>query len=200
MECRDDHDGDFMDEMNWPNKKYNVIYADPPWAYNNFSSGKAKGSTIYGSAAHHYTCLSPEQIKAIPVDNIAAKDCWLFLWATYPNLPIALDVMQAWGFIYKTVAFTWVKTRGKSWYSGLGFYTNGNAEVVLLGTRGRMKRVVKNVKQLCIAPLSRHSEKPDEIRERVTTLCGDVSRIELFARKRVNGWDAWGNEVGGSDS
>ena len=184
-----------MQTVNWPTKQYNIIYADPPWAYSNFSSERAKGSTTYGSAAHHYLCMTPEQIKNLPVSTIAADDSWLFLWATYPNLPLALSVLGTWGFIYKTVAFTWVKTRGSAWYSGLGFYTNGNAEIVLLGTRGRLKRAVRNVKQLCVAPLARHSEKPSEVRDRIVSLCGDLPRIELFARQRVAGWDAWGNEI-----
>ena len=181
--------------MNWPSKQYNIILADPPWAYRNFSGGKAKGTTTYGSAAHHYPCMDTPSIQGLPIRDIAAKDCWLFLWATFPNIQAALCTINAWGFEYKTVAFTWVKTRGKGWYSGLGFYTNGNAEVCLLARRGRVKRVANNVKQLIVYPVGRHSAKPPEARDRIVQLCGDLPRIELFNREVVTGWDAWGNEA-----
>ena len=179
----------------FPDKKYHVIYADPPWSYNNFASGKAKSSTTYGAAAHHYLTMSIEDICTLPVQDIAEKDCILFLWATYPNLEEAFKVIKAWGFTYKTCAFTWAKTRGKSWHSGLGFYTNGNAEICLLAKQGAFKRAATNVKQLIVAPVTKHSEKPIEARTRIEQLCGNISRIELFARKETKGWDVWGDEV-----
>jgi N6-adenosine-specific RNA methylase IME4 len=136
-------------------------------------------------------------ICALPVADVAAKDCALFLWATFPNLPEAFEVIRAWGFTYKTVAFTWVKRNRKSpgWFVGLGYYTRANAEICLLATRGSPKRVSKSVRQIIDTPLERHSKKPDEARTRIVQLFGDVPRIELFARERADGWDCWGNEV-----
>lgn len=124
-----------------------------------------------------------------------------FLWATFPNIGEAVKVMEAWGFQYKTAAFVWVKTYPKSGkpFWGMGAYTRANAEVCLLGiSKGfKAKEQIKShaVHQIVEAPVGRHSEKPDEVRRRIVELLGDVPRIELFARERVDGWDAWGNEV-----
>lgn len=173
-------------------KTYKVIYADPPWAYNNF---QGKGTT-FGDVSAHYPTMTFDQMRTLSVSTLTAADgCVLFMWATFPNLPEALSLITAWGFEYKTVAFTWIKTRGKDWYSGLGFYTNSNAEICLLARRGKFRRASKNVKQLVVAELRRHSEKPAEVRDRIVSLCGDVPRIELFARTKTPGWDIWGNEL-----
>lgn len=125
----------------------------------------------------------------------------LLVWATFPNISEALRVMEAWGFTYKTAAFVWVKKNKKSntnfW--GMGQYTRANAEVCLLGVSDdfKAKERIKShaVHQIVEAPVGRHSEKPDEVRRRIVELLGDVPRIELFARERAEGWDAWGNEV-----
>ena len=173
--------------------KYRIIYADCPWPYANFQ-GKGKS---HGDVSAHYPTMTLPELRnlGIGLRPHLAEDCVLFLWATFPNLPEALSVLKAWGFEYKTVAFTWAKTRGKGSYSGLGFYTNANAEACLLGRRGKFSRQARDVKQLVVAPLGSHSTKPPEVRDRIVSLCGDVPRIELFARERVVGWDAWGNEV-----
>jgi len=136
-------------------------------------------------------------ICALPVADIAAKDSALFLWATYPNLMEAFEVITAWGFVYKTVAFTWVKRNKKSpgYFTGLGYYTRSNAEICLLATKGSPKRAAKDVRQIIDTPIERHSKKPDEARERIVKLFGDISRIELFAREKADGWDVFGNEV-----
>jgi len=136
-------------------------------------------------------------ICALPVAGIAAEDCALFLWATYPFLQDAFAVIKAWGFAYKTVAFTWVKRNRKSpgWFVGLGHWTRANAEVCLLATRGQPKRISKSVRQIIDSPVERHSKKPDEARRRIVELMGDVPRIELFAREKAGGWDVFGNEV-----
>ena len=124
-----------------------------------------------------------------------------FLWATFPNISEAVKVMEAWGFQYKTAAFVWIKTYPKSGkpFWGMGAYTRANAEVCLLGiSKGfKAKEQIKShaVHQIVEAPVGRHSEKPDEVRRRIVELLGDVPRIELFARERAEGWDAWGNEV-----
>lgn len=173
-------------------KKYNVILADPPWSFRSWSS-KGMGR----SAEQHYPTMRLEDIKALPVSDLAAGDCVLFLWATFPMLKEALEVIDTWGFTYKTVAFTWVKENRKSpgLFWGLGYWTRANAEVCLLATRGSPKRQSAAVHQVILSPVERHSKKPDEVQERIVTLMGDVSRVELFARQETPGWDVWGNEV-----
>lgn len=173
----------------FPEKRYSVIYADPPWSYRN------KGTRA--AADNHYQTMSLLDIQVLPVQDIANDDCALFLWATFPMLREALETMEAWGFSYKTAAFVWAKQnrRFPSWFWGLGNWTRSNAEVCLLGTRGKPKRVSASVHSLLVAPVARHSAKPWEVRNRIVQLMGDVPRIELFARERVDGWDAWGNEV-----
>jgi len=176
----------------FPDKKYKIIYADPPWSYKNFQ-GKGKS---HGDVSAHYQTLSVEEIKALPIETISNKDCILFLWVTYPNLIEGIEVLKSWGFTYKTVAFTWVKTnKNNSYYSGLGFYTNSNCEICLIGRKGKFSRVSKNIKQLVVDQLREHSRKPDCIRDRIVQLCGDLPRIELFARQKSEGWDTWGNEA-----
>lgn len=185
-------------------KKYNVIYADPPWQY--------KDRSCEGACEKHYNTLTLEQIAELPVSKIAGKDCVLFMWATYPKMKEALKVIEAWGFTYKTIAFQWVKLNKeaevnqykiatikeifeKSCFFGLGRWTRGNTECCLLATKGKPKRVSASVGQLIFSPLRRHSEKPAETRERITALVGDLPRIELFARQKADGWDCWGDEV-----
>jgi site-specific DNA-methyltransferase (adenine-specific) len=176
-----------------PDKKYNIIYADPPWKYDNQKNNDPRMGGIT------YPVMELQDIKNMKsqIDKLADKDCSLFLWATMPKLREALEVIEAWGFKYITCAFTWVKQNpsGKGIYSGLGHWTNGNAELCLFAKRGQPKRVNKNVKQILISPRTRHSEKPHETRERIISLLGDLPRIELFARHRIEGWDCWGNEV-----
>ena len=173
-------------------KKYSCILADPAWEYRVWSK-KGAGR----SAEHHYPTMSIADICALPVADLADKDCALFLWVTFPLLPDAFKVIEAWGMTYKSVAFAWVKTCRKSdgWHIGMGHYTRANAEICLLATRGSPKRVSKSVRQLIVSPVEEHSKKPDEARDRIVQLFGDVPRIELFARRRADGWDAWGNEI-----
>ena len=176
--------------------RYPIIYADPPWPYDNDQGGlAARGGTPYAR-------MTLERLKELPVGGLAADDAVLFLWATHPKMREALEVIDAWGFRYVTCAFMWAKTNrsGEGFYSGLGYWTNGNTEPCLLAVRGRphLMREAKDVKQLVIAPLGRHSAKPGEVRDRIVRLVGDRPRIELFARERVPGWDCWGNEVEGT--
>lgn len=141
--------------------------------------------------------MSVKDICGLKVEEIAAKDCVLFLWATFPQLPEALRVIKAWGFQYKTVAFVWLKQNksGKGWFFGLGFWTRGNAEICLLATKGKTHRNSNRVHQFLISPIRGHSQKPKEAREKIVELMGDLPRVELFAREKAEGWDAWGNEV-----
>lgn len=175
-----------------PDKKYNIIYADPPWSYND----KMHGHSF--SLDHEYRTMSLEWIKNLNVQSIADKDCILFLWAVSPQLPEALEVMKAWGFKFKTVAFCWSKTtKSGKLVANLGKWTMGNVELCLLGIKGQPNkfRIDKTVKQLVIAERTRHSKKPDEVRDRIVQGFGNIPRIELFARQYADGWDCWGDEA-----
>lgn len=172
--------------------KYKVIYADPPWSYGDKMAGHSF------SLDHEYPTMTNQDLLALGggVKNLCEKDAILFLWATSPNLPIAFEVISAWGFKYKTVAFCWSKrTSGGKEVANLGRWTMGNIEIVLLATRGKPQRIIKNVRQLVVAERTRHSAKPEEVRKRIEELMGDVPRIELFARERKEGWHAFGNEI-----
>ena len=175
-------------EFSWNlnvNKKYNIIYADPPWKYSTTNSFTK------------YPCVPIKHIKKFPIQQISEKNCALFLWVTYPILPECIETLKEWGFRYVTVAFTWVKTNkndGKPFF-GLGNWTRANAEICLLGIKGKLSRKSNKVRQVVLSPLREHSRKPDEIRNSIVELLGDIPRIELFARQTVNGWDCWGNET-----
>lgn len=178
----------------FPAKKYNVIYADPPWAFRVWSEkGKER------SADKHYSCMTLDDLKQMPVNSITAGDgCALFMWATFPMLREALELIEAWGFEYKTIAFCWVKQNKNSdrIFKGMGYYTRSNAEICLLATRGRvLERKSRSVSSVIISHIERHSKKPAETRDRIVELFGDLPRIELFARETTPGWDCWGNEV-----
>lgn len=170
-------------------KKYNIIYADPPWRYKN--------KNCNGYCEKHYQTMQIEDICELPIKNISNKDCILFLWCTYPQIKEGLKLIDAWGFKYKTVGFQWVKQNktGNGFFFGLGNWTRGNTECCLIATKGKPKRVSNSVSQLIISPIKRHSEKPSETRDKIVELVGNVPRIELFARENVVGWDCWGNEV-----
>mgnify|MGYP001217007620 CR=1 FL=1 len=192
-------------------KRYHIIYCDPPWSYNNRSNRQTK----FGGGVHaHYPVMNVIDIKSLDVASICEDNCVLFMWATFPRLPQALEVMEAWGFEYKTLGFSWHKlNKNGNLFHGVGTYAKSNCEVCLMGTKGKVGRcmssagqvipdpkeklvVVSNYVSSAInAPKERHSKKPGEVRDRIVELFGDVSRIELFAREKTLGWDTWGNEV-----
>lgn len=173
----------------FPPKKYAIIYADPPWSYNN--------KAPRGSAAGHYDTQSNTWIADLPVLDIAAPDCLLFMWITLPKLPECLAVLDAWGFKYKTTAFVWIKhnTKTPSLFWGMGYWTRSNAEICVLGVRGKPKRRSAGVHSVILSAIDKHSKKPAETRDRIVKLAGDLPRIELFARESSPGWDAWGNQI-----
>jgi N6-adenosine-specific RNA methylase IME4 len=183
-------------------KRYQIIYADPPWSYKVWSEDK---KSAQGCAKRYYQTMSVEDICKLRVSEISELDCKLFLWATPPCLPEALRVMKAWGFEYKTIAFCWIKTNPKSKtpFYGIGHWTASNCELVLAGLKkgGKLNRQSKSISQIDMSPRGKHSVKPDSIRRKIVELCGDIPRIELFARKEnklfddFKGWDVWGNEV-----
>jgi N6-adenosine-specific RNA methylase IME4 len=177
----------------FPNKQYSIIYADPPWAWSKeplVDRGSAR------AVEKEYPTMQPEEIMALPVSSIALDRSVLFMWATSPKLPLAFEVMKAWGFDFKTVAFVWVKKNRRSPdnFTGMGFYTRQNAEFVLLGTRGEpsLARDDLGVHQVVETPIYDHSVKPNEIRYRIDRLYNTGDRIELFARRSAPGWDVWG--------
>jgi N6-adenosine-specific RNA methylase IME4 len=181
----------------FPNNKYQVIYADPPWEYRE-SGGKTNAR---GLAKQQYPTMPTDDICNLPVREIATDNTICFMWATFPKIDQAIKVMNAWGFEYKTAAFVWVKKNKKSGtnFWGMGAYTRANAEVCLLGisknTKAKQQVVNNGVHQIIESPIEKHSKKPAETRERIEQLLGDVPKIELFARQKVDGWDVWGNEV-----
>lgn len=175
-------------------KKYNIIYADPPWKYNarnNLNTRFGKG------AGGHYNLMSYEELEKLPIGNISADNCALFLWTTFPYLDKQIRMFEKWGFTYKTLGFSWIKTNTNNAnpFFGIGYYTKSNCEVCLLGVKGKMKPISNKVSSCIISPRQEHSKKPAEVRERIVQLFGDLPRIELFARQHADGWDCWGNEV-----
>lgn len=177
--------------------KYKILLADPPWEYNNKWNNDPKNGGIT------YPTMTQSDLFSLKplIDQIMDKDSCLLLWATFPKLKEGIDVLEAWGFRYITVPFTWLKkNRDGSNYSGLGSHTNSNQEIVLLGKRGKgCPRVAKNVKQVIEAPRGIHSSKPTELYRRIEALYGTLPRLELFARNMAPGWDCMGNELSGMD-
>ena len=149
------------------------------------------------SATDHYKTMSLQDICNLPVKKIADDNCILFMWVTLPKLNQFMDVIKSWGFEYKSTAFVWVKKNkiSNSFFMGLGRWTRANPEICVLATKGKISRRSNKVRQLQIFPIEQHSKKPDEFRNLIIELCGDLPRIELFARQKTDGWDAWGNEV-----
>ena len=176
--------------MSFPNKKYNIIYADPPWSYQDKALAGNRGAVC------KYSVMNIDEIKSLPVKDLADDDCILFMWVTYPKLNECFEVIKSWGFEYKTVAFTWVKKyKNGDNFMGMGRWTRANAEICMLSTKGKPKRISASVRQIIESIPERHSKKPNIIRDKIIELCGDLHKIELFARERINGWDAWGNEI-----
>ena len=186
-------------------KKYQIIYADPPWKFTGLGSkGIRSGKMRTDNPKLHknirleekYPTLSNEDIKRLPIKEISDNDCVLFLWTTDAHLPFAIEVMRAWGFEYATIGFTWLKktSTGKQ-VCFYGYWTLKGAEICLIGRKGKPKVINHKIRQITEAKRREHSRKPDEVRENIVKLLGNLPRIELFARQRTDGWDVWGNEV-----
>lgn len=187
----------------FPDKKYQIIYADPPWHYK---FGQSSSRYIINK----YSTMELPEICSLPVKDLAEDNAVLLMWATFPKLNWAIPVIEAWGFEYKTCAFVWVKTN-KNYqvnqvsflpsdtfdkFTGMGYYTRSNAEICLLATKGDpLPRLCHNINQIVYEPVEEHSKKPSIIRQHIVDLFGDLHRIELFARQKTEGWDVWGNEI-----
>jgi len=169
---------------------YSIIYADPCWDYDGKEQHNNKVANA--SATTHYDTLPLETLKTLNLTTVCEKDCLLFLWTSSPHLPQALELMKAWGFEYKTIAFVWEKQK-----TNPGYYTLSQVEICLVGKRGRIPtpRGSRKERQFLSEMRGRHSAKPTEIRERITKMFPTQKKLELFSRARVDGWDCWGNEV-----
>lgn len=197
--------------MSWPfgelpRGHYGAIVADPPWKFYNWSRRpwwERTDKNTSRAVERHYETEATESLTALPVGEIAAADCALFMWACWPTLKDALHLIEAWGFEYKTCAFNWTKAHAGQVemfqddieaYMGLGYWTRANTEPCLLATRGKPKRLNADVRQAIIAPRREHSRKPDGIHAGIERLVAGPY-LELFARQRRPGWDVWGNET-----
>lgn len=187
-------------------KRYAAILIDPPWSFNVWSKATGHGR----SAESHYPTMTPQALKALPLQTLMADDCAVFMWATFPTLPQALDLGASWGLTYKTCAFLWAKINKRAdqrqaypaddtnWFMGMGYWTRANAEPCLLFTRGNPKRKARNVRQLIASVIRQHSQKPDQIYGRIEQLV-DGPYLEVFARQAHTRWDAIGNGIDGRD-
>lgn len=171
--------------------KYAIIYADPPWEYSGFTQKGGRSSYTNG-ARSYYPTMSLERLKALQVRTLTEKDCLLFLWSTSAHLQEAMELMKSWKFNYMTVGFVWDKQAVNP-----GYYTLAQCELCLIGKRGRIPRPrgARNVRQFISEHRTTHSTKPDEVRRRIENMFPQQRKLELFARKKTEGWDVWGNEV-----
>ncbi len=177
--------------MSFPTKKYKIIYADCPWEYQDKALGGKRG------AGCKYDVMNIDDICNMPVNDIASDDCILFMWGTWPMIVEGSvnKVIKSWGFTPKTCAFVWVKRfRTGKLFKGMGNWTRANTEFILLATKGKPQRINAGIEQVIETIPKGHSIKPDIFRTKILKLCGDLPRIELFARTRVHGWDVWGND------
>ena len=171
-----------MNEL--PDKKYNIIYADPPWAYQT------------AVKRTHYQRMKTQNICDLQVKDISDDNCVLFIWGTWTHVEDVQRVIKTWGFEYKTCAFLWYKkTKNNKAFFGMGSYTRANSEFCLIAMKGKLKRVNASIRQVIESEIEKHSKKPDEVRNNIVELYGDLPRIELFAREKSEGWDSWGNEL-----
>jgi N6-adenosine-specific RNA methylase IME4 len=172
------------------NKKYSIVYADPPWDYKGQTQHTKTESS--GGARSHYQTMKLDELERLNVAEICEDDCLLFLWASSPHLDQAIELLKAWGFEWATVGFVWDKQRVNP-----GFYTMSQVELCLIGKRGRIPtpRGARNIRQFISQLRGEHSAKPDDVRNRIDLMFPTQKKIELFARQTPPHWDVWGNEV-----
>ena len=181
-----------------PDKKYNIIYADPPWHYGSKSAVNNTTGSAIKPLSDHYSTMSLQELKNMSIKNMTKDDAACFMWVTDSHIDEALEVLRSWGFAYKTIAFNWIKTTSKGNYcKNVAPWTMKSSEICLLGIKGRMTKYkqANNIESLVIAQRTQHSQKPNELRKRIEDLFGDLPRIELFAREKTDGWDVWGDEI-----
>ena len=175
-------------------KKYSIIYADPPWF---FKKKKLNFEKMDNSSSHYSFMKEKELIKLTPfINRISKENCALFLWTTNAHHELAYRLMRAWGFEPVNYAFVWMKINrgdGKPRF-GTGYYTKSNVEICLFGKKGSIVPISNTISQMIVEPIREHSRKPDIARKKIVDLLGDLSKIELFARQKTEGWDVWGKE------
>lgn len=179
------------------NKKYNIIYADPPWSFSSKELQKYDNKR-FTSMDKHYPTQSKDWIKNLSVKNITEKNSCIFLWVTDAHIKEGIEVMESWGFKYVTIAFIWEKvSKNGITVANLGSWTMKNYEICLFGTKGKMLQYKKcnNIYQKVVAERTKHSKKPQQVRDNIVKIFPNLPRIELFARQKAEGWDCWGNEV-----
>lgn len=170
---------------------YGLILADPPWRFRTWGDhGQTK------SPSKHYSLMTMEQLYALPVGDLAARDCALVVWGVAPMVPHAIDLIKAWGFTFKTSG-VWAKQSktGRIWAFGTGYVWRSASEPYFYATRGEPKSAVKDIRNLIVSPLREHSRKPERMRKDLDRMFPDVRKVELFARQPAPGWDAWGNQT-----
>lgn len=178
-------------------KKYNIIYADPPWQYGSkkYQDGNRDFDKLEDN---HYKTMTIKEIKTLPIKNIIKEDCICFMWVTDSHLKEGIEVLELWGFTYKTIGFNWIKkyNNGKTCVN-FAPWTLKSWEICLIGIKGSMGKYkkVNNVRGLLEEERTLHSKKPEEARNRIVELFGDLPKLELFAREKINGWDCWGDEI-----
>ena len=174
-------------------KKYKIIYADPAWQFNN----KKTGGSMSSGASSQYLTTPIGDMKKLPVNDVSADDAILIMWWVGAMPQEALDLVKAWGFTVKNMnGFVWHKlTKNLKAFFGMGFYTRAGSESAIIATKGKFKPLSHSVRAVLSLPVLKHSEKPNEFRDAIVELCGDVDRVELFARAKFAGWDSWGNEI-----
>ena len=189
------HKPDYADEPgpyfgDLPLHHFGLIAADPPWRFKNFSA-KGEGK----NPIKHYDCMTIDEIKAMPVADLAAPNCALIMWATAPLLPQGIEVMRAWGFTFKS-AGAWAKqsSTGEKWAFGPGYCFRSAAEFFLLGTIGKPPVLSRSIRNLIVAPVREHSRKPNQFISNAEALFPGP-RLELFSRQKRPGWTVWGNET-----
>lgn len=194
-----------------PRNHFGAILADPPWRFEVWSGETAvkkrnntperHGTNV--NASVHYQTMAADELRALPIQDLAANDCALFMWATWPTLLDAIELIEAWGFKYKTCAFDWMKAHTGQIemfradgdpLMGMGYWTRANSEPCLLATRGKPKRLAADVRQGIIEPRREHSRKPDCVHDRIQRLVSGPY-LELFARQSRPGWTTWGNQA-----
>lgn len=180
-------------DLKIPDGGYRVIYADPPWRFNN----KKTGGSMNSGVEYQYSTMSIDELKALPVNEISADDSILIMWYVGAMPQEAIDLVSAWGFTLRNMnGFVWNKLTitGKPHF-GMGFYTRAGSESAVIATKGKFKPNSRSVRAVISAVVGKHSEKPNEFRDAIVELAGDVPRLEMFARKRTEGWDALGDEL-----
>ena len=178
----------------FPDGRFEIIYADPPWDYKGQLQHAGPGSRDTGGAVKHYPTVTLDMLCGLDVARITATDSLLFMWSSSPHLDQAIALGKAWGFDWATVAFVWDKQRVNP-----GFYTMSQCELCLVFKHGRIPapRGARNVRQLVSARRCAHSRKPDEVRRRIDAMFPRSRKIELFARGRSDGWTGWGLDSDG---